>query len=111
MQLKEQLWMGYQEVRLQSRLKLFQHAVYLPSLQHLGHPVHHHVLLPLGQVPGAVAGISPGWRRSTGSTVVLHVLKGARRHIQTHPEVRQCREDFVKNNLGSTPRPRAEEGE
>ncbi len=77
MQLKQQLWVGRQEVRIYITFKLLKDACYLAGVQHLGQFMQLCIFLPVGQVPGALASTSPGLGCLTGPAVILHVLKAA----------------------------------
>lgn len=74
-QLKQQLWICRQEVRIYITFELLKDACYLASVQQLGQSMQLCIVLSVGQVPGAFASTSPGLGCSAGSTVILHVLK------------------------------------
>ena len=74
-QLKQQLWICRQEVSIYITFNLLKDACYLASVQHLGQSMQLCILLPVRQVPGALASTSSGLGCSTGPAVILHVLK------------------------------------
>ena len=73
-QLKQQLWICRQEVRIYITFKLLKDACYLASVHQLGQSMQPCIILSVGQVPGALASTSPGLGCSTGPAVILHVL-------------------------------------
>ncbi len=74
-QLKQQLWICRQEVRIYITFKLLKDASYLAGVQQLSQSMQLCILLSVGQVPGAFASTSPGLGCLAGLTVILHVLK------------------------------------
>ena len=95
--------MSFKEGRPQQGADLLKQAVYLSSLQQLGHPVQRHILMPEGQNVRAVARVHPRWARLAGLIITdLHVLhRQAGKVVSSHKSssINFVVEMYVQNSL------------